>query len=106
MRFDALSTSNNVTLNENGVQTGIGTRTGSAGNTNATNPAGMVIFGDLVSTTATGSFVFAAAAVFHAAHANWLQQKVEGHMAHDWRLAGDLSIAHAYRSRPPLLGPG
>lgn len=106
MRLDALSISNNATLIENGAQTAIGTRSGSASNTSATNPLSMLILADATSSTNTGPFAFAAAAIFHEAHPVWLRQKAEGRMAHSWGLAGSLAIGHACRSRPPLLGPG
>lgn len=106
VRFDALTTTNNVTINENGTQSAIGTRTGTAANTSATNPANMTILGDGASATATGPFAFGAAAVFHEAHPLWLRQKAEGRMAHNWAMEEGLAVGHPCRSRPPLLGPG
>lgn len=105
IRFDALSTTNNATISENGVNTATGTRSGSAGNISATNPTLFAILGDSGSAN-TGPYAFAAGAIYHAAHPPWLQQKIEGNMAQARGIANSLVLGHPYQFRPVLRGPG
>lgn len=101
-RAELLTTSNNLTIRENGTQTGIGSRTGSGSSSSATNPNTLTLLGD--SGTSAANYAFGVMAIYGEAHPLWLQDKLEGVNARRWGLTGSLAIGHPFRDRPPLRG--